>query len=140
LGAPQRQAVALGVEVGHLSARWIEPLDPAADVAVGVERAGHEEAADLERRETSAVVAQVQRAIRTQGQAVGPPRTSASVVFVPSAATRVMRGPKISTTSTTVGHRDRTLGEAQPERDLDQGGLAGVHVSQSDTPGPYSLT
>jgi hypothetical protein len=31
---------------------------------------------------------------------LGPPGTSASVVFVPSGATRVMRGPKISTTST----------------------------------------
>ena len=45
----QRLAVALGVEVGHLAGGEVDALDAAADVAVGIERPGEEQPAELDR-------------------------------------------------------------------------------------------
>ena len=100
--AAQRTTVALGVEIGDRAVVEVDPLDPPTDVRGRVEAAGGSiMPAEVERRERSTVVAQVDRAVRPDGGAVratGGSRRSSRCV--PSGCTLVSRGPNISTSTT----------------------------------------
>ncbi len=67
----ERPAVALGVQVGDGAVVRIDPLDPAAEVAIGHEHAGEHHPAELGRREAAAVVAQVDRSVGPDRRTVG---------------------------------------------------------------------
>ena len=110
---PQRSAVALGVQIGDRSI-LPDPLDPAADVPVGVERAGQQQTTEIDEREATTVVAEVERAIGTDRQAVRAARDLGDRLGRAAGVTRVMRSPAISTSDDrAVRHVHRTLGKLQ---------------------------
>lgn len=72
VGAAQRVAVARVVEPGDFARLRVDALDAAAGVSRGVERPGQEQAAQVDRRERPAVVADEQRAVGAFCETVGP--------------------------------------------------------------------
>jgi hypothetical protein len=134
----QRPAVAFGVQVGDGAVMRIDALDPTAAVLLGHERAREHHPAELGRRETPAVVAQVDRTVGPDGRTVG------TALDLGDRRLRSVGGhacePRpehLDEHDRSVGHRDRSLGKAETGRDLGQLGRQfqnvrhGAHVAKA---------
>ena len=110
----QRPSIAFAVELCDCSVGEIDTLDSSADVRGRIVRTWQQHSAEIDGRETAAVVAQVERAVRTDGSAVW---TSGNI------GDRLLRAIRRDTGEPrpehfdqdhrAVGHSDRPFGKAQ---------------------------
>ena len=115
----QRTAVAFGVEIGNGSGGDINALDAATVVPAWIERAGEQQVAEIDRRKASAVVAQVQRAVGSDGGTVGSAFDLGNGFFATIGVhAGDSRAEHFDEDDAAVRHRNRTFRKSQARSDL----------------------
>ena len=115
----QRATIAVRVQVGDRASREVDTLDATTDVGGRIEGTWQQQAAEVDRCEATAVVAEVQRAVGADGSTIGATHDVGNRLL---GAVGVHAGDAwsehLDEDHAAVGHGDGSLGETQSVGDL----------------------